>query len=88
MVTPRGESITETAWAHRLGVAYVPSVVFFDAKGREVFRTEAYLRPFHVQGALDYVASGAYRTQPNFQRYLQARAEALREKGIAIDLWR
>ena len=69
-----------------LRVAYTPSVVFFDG-GKEVFRIEAYLRPFHLASALDYVASRAYRSEPSFQRYLQARAERLREGGAALDLW-
>jgi len=52
-----------------------------------VFRIDAYLRPFHLASALDYVASGAYRKEPSFQRYLQARAEHLRGRGERIDLW-
>jgi thioredoxin-related protein len=69
-----------------LSVAYTPTIAFFDA-GREVFRIEAYLRPFHLASALDYVASRAYRSEPSFQRYLQARAERQREGGAAVDLW-
>ena len=45
---------------------------------REAFRVEAYLRPFHLASSLDYVASGAYRNEPSFQRYVQARAERIR----------
>jgi thioredoxin-related protein len=70
-----------------LSVAYTPSIVFFDG-GREVFRVEAYLRPFHLASALDYVASRAYRGEPSFQRFLQARAERLREGGATVDLWK
>ena len=70
-----------------LSVAYTPSIVFFDG-GKEVFRVEAYLRPFHLASALDYVASRAYRSEPSFQRFLQARAERLREGGAAVDLWK
>jgi thioredoxin-related protein len=88
IVTPRDEKTTEAQWARDLGVAYVPAILFFDAGGREVFRADAYLRAFHLQSALDYVASGAYRTQPSFQRFVQARADAMREKGMTIDLWR
>jgi thioredoxin-related protein len=66
--------------------AYVPSLVFFSG-GREVFRTEAYLRPFHLAGALDYVASGSYAREPSFQRFLQLRAERMRARGERVDLW-
>lgn len=69
-----------------LDSGYVPSLVFFQG-GREVFRTEAYLRPFHLAAALDYVASGGYAKEPSFQRFVQARAERLRERGERVDLW-
>jgi hypothetical protein len=34
------------------------------------------------------VASRAYLTQPSFQRFVKARGDALREKGVEIDLWK
>lgn len=85
--TPSGETMSQSAWAKRLGVQYAPSLLFFDSSGREIFRTEAYLRPFHVQSAMEYVASGAYREQPEFQRFVQERADHMREQGIEVDLW-
>ncbi len=88
VVTPAGMRLPAEDWARSLGIAYTPSVVFFGADGREAFRIEAYLRPFHLGGSLDYVASGAYLREPNFQRYLQGRAESLRENGKPVDLWR
>lgn len=83
---PDGRELTARDWARELGIQYAPSLVFFDAQGEEVFRTEAYLRTFHVHGAIDYVVSGAYRWQPSFQRFLQHRTEMLAERGIAVDL--
>lgn len=86
LVTTRGERSTAADWARQLNVMYAPSLVFFDEKGEEIFRTEAYLKSFHVQSALDYVASGAYKREPSFQRFVQARADHLREQGIVVDL--
>ena len=40
----------------------------------------------HLQSALDYVASGAYLQEPNFQRYVQARADAMRDRGQRVDI--
>lgn len=77
----------KSTWARELRVAYTPTLVFFDG-GKEVFRIESYLRPFHLASALDYVASGAYRKESSFQRYIQARAERLRARGEAVDLWK
>jgi thioredoxin-related protein len=74
-------------WAKDLRVGYAPTLVLFDPGGVEVLRLEAYFRPFHVAGALEYVSSGAYRTEPSFQRFLLARGERLRREGMAVDLW-
>jgi thioredoxin-related protein len=83
---PDGSTGSVRDWVRELDVLYVPTLVLFDAQGREAFRTEAYLRSFHVQSTLDYVASGAYQEQSNFQRYLQARAAELEARGIHVDL--
>jgi thioredoxin-related protein len=80
--------LTPDEWARALKLAYTPSIVFFDEHGKEVFRVEAYLKAFHLQSSLDYVASRAYLTQPSFQRFVKARGDALREKGVEIDLWK
>lgn len=84
--TPDGRELSVADWVRELGIQYAPSLVFFDAQGKEVFRTEAYLRTFHVHGAIDYVVSGAYRWQPSFQRFLQHRTEMLAERGVKVDL--
>lgn len=86
--TPKGKNTTELKWANQLKVNYAPSLILFDNKGSEVFRTEAYLKAFHIQSVLDYVSSGAYKTQANLQRFIQARANALEAKGIHVDLMR
>jgi len=84
--TPSGESMKIRDWAKKLDVKYAPSLIFFDDKGGEVFRADAYLRAFHTQSVLDYVSTGAYKRQTNFQRYIDERADHLREQGIEIDL--
>ncbi|MEK7191515.1 MAG: thioredoxin fold domain-containing protein [Pseudomonadota bacterium] len=86
VVTPAGVRTTARAFADTLNVAYVPSVVLFN-EGREVIRIEAMLKAFHVQSVLDYVASGAYKRQPSLQRFIQERADRLRESGTVVDLW-
>jgi thioredoxin-related protein len=87
LTTPAGAKATADAWARDLRVAYTPSVVFFDDAARQVFRIDAYLRPFHFASALEYVATGAYRSEPSFQRFVQARAERKRAAGERADLW-
>lgn len=86
VVTPAGSKTTARLWADELNVAYVPSAVLFDG-GKEAIRIEAFLKGFHVQSVLDYVASGAYKTQPELQRFIRERADRLREQDVTIDLW-
>ena len=87
LTTPAGRSTTAAAWARELGIIYTPSVVFFDAAGAEVFRIDAYLRPFHFSSSFAYVAERGYLDEPSFQRWLRARADRLRSQGNTVDLW-
>ena len=84
--TPDGRDTTARQWAQDLEVQYGPTLVMFDTEGKQAFRAEAYLKAFHIQSVLDYVASGAYRDQPEFQRFVQARAADFAARGIHVDL--
>ncbi|MDH4274676.1 MAG: thioredoxin fold domain-containing protein [Gammaproteobacteria bacterium] len=86
LIDPQGKKVTMQDWAKVLDIKYAPSIVMFDQNGVEVFRTEAYLKSFHVQSSLDYVASGAYVKEPSFQRFIEARADGLRKRGVTVDL--
>ena len=87
VMTPTGQKTTVGEWAQQLKIVYAPTWVFFDASG-EVFRVESYTRPFHLASALEYVSTGVYRSEPSFQRFVQARAERLRATGQSVDLWK
>lgn len=86
VMRPDGKQSTIKDWAKELDIQYAPSLVYFDLQGKEVFRSDAYLRAFHIQSVMDYVSSEAYKKQPNFQRYIDARAHQLREQGIQVDI--
>jgi thioredoxin-related protein len=88
LVMPDGKRGNERDWARTLQIVNTPSLVFFDPAGREVFRAEGYLRPFHLASALEYVSSGAYRGEPSFQRFVQRRADTQRAAGKVVDLWK
>jgi thioredoxin-related protein len=86
LITPDGRRMKATQWAESLGIQYAPSMLFFDTGGREVFRSEAYLRSFHTHAVIDYVGTGSYLEQPNFQRFIQARADQMRARGEVVEL--
>jgi len=87
ITTPLADKTTVKQWADKLGLSYLPAIIFFDSNKKEVMRIDAQMRSFHMQSVFDYVLSGAYKTEKNFQRYISARADKIREKGIDVDIW-
>ncbi len=81
IVTPDGSEQKIVDWARKLDISYAPSLVYFNDRGEEVFRSDAYLKAFHVQSVMDYVTTAAYKQQPNFQRYIDTRADHLQGAG-------
>ena len=86
IVTPDGRAQTVFDWVKHLDIKYAPSLVYFNDRGEEVFRSDAYLKSFHVQSVMDYVTTSAYLEQPNFQRYIDTRADRLRAQGVEVNL--
>ena len=86
ITTPSGIKMKIRDWAKQLNVIYAPSLLFFNEKGKEIFRADGYLKAFHTQSVMDYVSSNSYLKQSNFQRYIDERADHLREQGIDVDL--
>ncbi len=87
VITPSGDKTTAKEWANELNISYLPATIFFDSKGKEVMRIDAQMRTFHVQSVYDFVLSGAYKTETNFQRWISARADKMREHGVDVDIW-
>lgn len=87
VTTPGGERLSAREWADRLDIRYAPTIVLFAADGTEVIRGEAFFKLFHIRGMFEYVARGAWREQPSFQRFLSALAEEEIEHGRDVDIW-
>lgn len=88
ITTPEGDKISAKDWAKKLSINYAPSIVLFDKQGKEVIRVEAMFKAFHTQSVFDYVLSEAYKDEPSFQTYISHRADAIRETGKTVDLWK
>jgi thioredoxin-related protein len=88
ITTPEGQRMPVRDWVRQLGVNYAPGIVLFDSAGKEVIRWESSFRVFHTAGMFDYIASGQYRKEPSFQRFLSARTEHIREAGLDVNIWR
>ena len=88
LITPSGKRTTAKDWYDELKLTYKPAIVFFDKNGGEVIRKDAFFKEFHFHSILTYVLTEEYKTQPNFQRYIEHKADKLREQGITVDIWR
>jgi thioredoxin-related protein len=88
LTLPNGKGATAREWAAELNVSYAPTIILLDETGTEIIRVDSELKTFHTQSVLDYVSSGAYRTQKDFQRYISTRAENLIEQGENVDIWK
>ncbi|MCP4877946.1 MAG: thioredoxin fold domain-containing protein [Gammaproteobacteria bacterium] len=86
ITTPDGTRTTARQWARDLGINYTPSLVFFD-QGKEVMRIGAFMKTFHFQSVYAYVLEKAYLEEAEFQRYISARADHIREAGFDTDIW-
>lgn len=81
-----GEEISAAEWVARLGLSYYPAWLLFDDTGEEQLRINSYVRAFHFNSALDYVAGEFYLKQPEFQRFINARGDRLRDSGKTIGI--
>lgn len=68
-----GRSYSERELALRYNTSFTPSLVFYDSRGKPVYRLRGYYPPYQFRAALTYVAEGFYRVE-SFRDYL-ARAE-------------
>ena len=92
-----GEALEERALARKWFVNFTPTTLFFalddpasppaDMREALVFLMPGYFKPFHHLSSLEYVATDGYKTEPNFQRWLQAKADRMREEGKPVELW-
>lgn len=80
-----GVARTEKAFASYLKVAYTPTLIVLDQRGAIVARITGYLPPAPFMAALDYVIDGAYRREPDLQRYLKSRGEQATQRASRVE---
>lgn len=86
LINTQGEKVSAKMFAKKLNINHSPSFVFFNKTGKEIFRIDAYMKSFHTQSVMDYIASKSYIKQSNFQRYISDRAAKIEAQGKHIDL--
>jgi thioredoxin-related protein len=73
IVDSDGNSYSERELSLRYKTNFTPSLVFYDARGKPVYRLRGYYPPYQFRAVLTYVVEGFYRIE-KFRTYL-ARAE-------------
>ena len=67
VITPQGKKTTAKEWAKSLDLFYTPSIVFFDASGKEIIRVDSVTHFYRLWGVMDYVNQEGYKTTKDYQ---------------------
>lgn len=67
VITPQGKKTTAKEWARSLDLFYTPSIVFFDANGKEIIRVDSVTHFYRLWGVLDYVNQQGYKKAKDYQ---------------------
>lgn len=92
-----GEAMEERDLARKWFANFTPTTLFFalddpanppdNMRDALAFLMPGYFKPFHHLSSMEYVFTDGYKEQPNFQRWLQAKADRMREEGHEVNLW-
>jgi thioredoxin-related protein len=83
---PNGRRVSAYDLARELNVTYTPTIILLDETFTEVIRAEAQFRSFHIESLFEYVSTGVYREEPQFQRFIDARADQQRARGDTVSI--
>jgi thioredoxin-related protein len=75
VLTPDGRRFSPRQWAEHLELFYTPTLIFFDVRGKEIFRIDSVVQFFRLAGVLRYVAEKAYEEHPVFQHWKFAQSQ-------------
>jgi len=71
LTTPDGRRLSPRQWAEQLDLAYAPSLVFFDERGKEIYRLDSELLRERTEGSLQLVLEKGYIEEAQLQRWRQ-----------------
>jgi len=92
-----GTVMKEKDLARKYRIQFTPTLQYFpktvadnnkqSGADLEVWRLMGYWKPFHFLSSFMYVRDEVYKTEPSFQRYIQARGDKLRSEGKTVVIW-
>lgn len=81
VTTFTGETMTEKELARKVKVQFSPTIVFYDAKGKEIHRMAGLHHPARFKTELDYLTSRAYEKM-GFKDYGANQSSKIGAKGL------
>jgi thioredoxin-related protein len=66
-----GKVLNEKKLAHKLGIHFTPTTVFYGKKGKELFRMPGYLSPRFYKKGFDYVLDGGPQKKILFPHWIR-----------------
>lgn len=69
VMTPNGEKISARKWAEKLGIHYMPTTVFFNERGDEVFRIDSVVKLYRMRSILGFILTQGYLKYDSFQQW-------------------
>ena len=69
VITPQGKKTTAKEWAKSLDLFYTPSIIFFDADGKEIIRVDSVTHFYRLWGVLNYVNKQGYKHTTDYQQW-------------------
>jgi len=74
VATPDGARLTPSAWFERADFSRLPALLFFDANGKEVLKTDALVLRQRMLNSLNFVLERAYEKGWSYQRFARTKA--------------
>ncbi len=69
VITPDGERMIAVEWAKRLGIHYMPTMVFFNERGDEILRIDSVVKLYRMRSMLNFILTNGYQEFPTFQHW-------------------
>jgi hypothetical protein len=85
VMTPAGEKRSPSEWYRKLGLNYLPAILFFDERGNEVMRLDSETLRFRMEGSLQLVLERAYEQDAQLQRWRRTKAiESIQRRSAGL----
>ena len=80
VLAPDGKRTTPSQWYEQAEFTQLPAFLFFNEAGKQVLKTDAFVRHHRVMNSLNYVLTKAYDKDWTYQQFVRSKSNAIRLK--------